>query len=210
VRNYSKFISLQGDKRKMATKKEVAKEAPKSWTDRLTGWMEAMAPLFDQPHLASVRDGLASLMPFLIIGAFTLLAVQFPIQAWLDYRSGNEALNAKLWVPFNLTYGLLSPFAAISIAYNLARRRGMEPLMPAIMSLLVFMVFATPAGMDGTYFDSKGLFTAIIVALLSVEIYRFFVERKLVITMPPQVPPSIANAFISLVPAIGLDRAGPL
>jgi PTS system cellobiose-specific IIC component len=204
VRNYSKFISLQGDKRKMATKKEVAKEAPKSWTDRLTGWMEAMAPLFDQPHLASVRDGLASLMPFLIIGAFTLLAVQFPIQAWLDYLSGNEALNAKLWVPFNLTYGLLSPFAAIAIAYNLARRRGMEPLMPAIMSLLVFMVFATPAGMDGTYFDSKGLFTAIIVALLSVEIYRFFVERKLVITMPPQVPPSIANAFISLVPGIVL------
>ena len=189
----------------MATKeKKVAKVTEKSWTDRLTGWMEAMAPLFDQPHLASVRDGLASLMPFLIIGAFTLLAVQFPIQSWLDYLSANEALNAKLWVPFNLTYGLLSPFAAIAIAYNLARRRGMEPLMPAILSLLVFMVFATPSGMDGTYFDSKGLFTAIIVGLLSVEIYRFFVERKLVITMPPQVPPSIANAFIALVPGIVL------
>src|SRR5574342_223135 len=109
-----------------------------SWTDRLMGWMEKLAPLFDQPHLASVRDGLASLMPFLIIGAFTLLILQFPVQSWLDYLDANTGLTDKLWVPFNLTYGLLSPFAAIAIAYNLARRRSMEPLMPAIMSLLVF------------------------------------------------------------------------
>lgn len=198
----------------MATKeKKAAKETEKSWTDRLTGWMEAMAPLFDQPHLASVRDGLASLMPLLIIGAFTLLIVQFPIQAWLDYLGGNEALNTKLWVPFNLTYGLLSVFASVAIAYNLARRRGMEPLMPAVMSLLTFLVIAAPtfvsdadgnSGLLSTYFDSKGLFTAIIVGLLSVEIYRFFVDRKLVITMPPQVPPSIASAFIALVPGIAL------
>lgn len=196
----------------MATEKKAAKEA-QSWTDRLTGWMEKMAPFFDQPHLASVRDGLASLMPFLIIGAFTLLIVQFPIQSWLDYLDGNPTLSDKLWVPFNMTYGLMSIFASLAIAYNLARRRGMEPLMPSVMSLLTFLVIAAPkfvsdadgnSGLLSTYFDSKGLFTAIIVGLLSVELYRFFVDRKLIITMPPQVPPSIANAFIALVPGIVL------
>jgi len=187
--------------------------AKQTWTDRLTGWMEKMAPIFDQPHLASVRDGLASLMPLLIIGAFTLLIVQFPIQSWLDYLDANPALTDKLWVPFNLTYGLLSPFVTIAIGYNLARRRNMEPLMPAVLSLLVFFVFTTPtfisneagdSGLLQTYFDTKGLFTAIIVALISVEIYRFFLERNLVIRMPPQVPPAIANAFIALVPGIVL------
>lgn len=191
----------------------AANAEPKSWTDRLTGWMENMAPLFDQPHLASVRDGLTVLVPLLIIGAFTLLIVQFPIQSWLDYLDATPTLTDKLWVPFNLTYGLLSPFATIAIAYNLARRRNMEPLMPAAIALLVFFVFTTPmfitdanenSGLLATYFDSKGLFTAIIVSLLSVEIYRFFVDRKLVITMPPQVPPSIANSFIALVPGIVL------
>jgi cellobiose PTS system EIIC component len=181
-----------------------------SWTDRLTGFMERLAPLFDQPHLASVRDGLTVLVPLLIIGAFTLLIVQFPIQGWLDYLDANPDLTDKLWVPFNLTYGLLSPFAAIAIAYNLARRRSMEPLMPSAIALLVFFVFTTPffissadgdSGLLATYFDSKGLFTAIIISLISVEVYRFFVERKLVITMPAQVPPSIANAFIALIPA---------
>ena len=181
----------------------------KSWTDRLTALMERMAPLFDQPHLASVRDGLTVLVPLLIIGATSLLIVQFPIQSWLDYLEANPDLNDKLWVPFNLTYGLLSPFATIAIAYNLARRRNMDALMPSVVSLLVFFVFTTPffisneaeeAGLLATYFDAHGLFTAIIVSLISVEVYRFFVERKLVVTMPPQVPPSIANAFIALIP----------
>jgi PTS system cellobiose-specific IIC component len=175
--------------------------------------MEGLAPLFDQPHLASVRDGLASLMPFLIIGAFTLLFLEFPLDAWKAFLGENPELTDKIWVPFLLTYGLLSPLAAIAIAYNLARRRKMEPLMPSLMAFLVFIFFAAPtfisdadgnSGLLQTYFDSKGLFTAIIVALLTVEIYRFFVDRNLVIKMPAQVPPSIANAFVSLVPGVVL------
>jgi len=188
-------------------------KAKASWTDRLMGGMEKLAPLFDQPHLASVRDGLASLMPLLIIGAFSLLVLQFPIQSWLDYLDANAALTDKLWVPFNLTYGLLAPFAALAIAYNLARRRNLEPLMPAALSLLTFIVFVAPVfiadesgqtGLLQTYFDTKGLFTAILVALISVEIYRFFVDRKWVISMPAQVPPAIANAFIALTPGVVL------
>jgi PTS system cellobiose-specific IIC component len=190
----------------MATEKKAANEA-QSWTDRLTGWMEKMAPFFDQPHLASVRDGLVALMPLLIIGAFSLLILQFPIQGWLDYLDGNPGLSDKIWVFFNMTYGLLSPFAALAIAYNLARRRSLDPLMPASLSLLAFITVASPiigawgsGGLPGTYFDGSGLFTAILVALFTVEIYRFFVSRNLVITMPAQVPPAIANAFVALVP----------
>ncbi len=190
-------------------------EAKVSWADRLSGWMEALAPLFDQPHLASVRDGLAALMPLLITGAFSLLILQFPVPAWLDYLDGNPDLAAKLWVPFNITYGLLSPFAALTISYSLARRRGLDPLMPAALSLLTFIVVASPIlgawgeqGLPGTYFDNSGLFTAIIVALISVEIYRFFVERNLIIRMPAQVPPAIANAFVALIPGIVILAIG--
>jgi hypothetical protein len=32
-------------------------KSKKGWADRLADAMEVMAPLFDQPHLASVRDG---------------------------------------------------------------------------------------------------------------------------------------------------------
>ena len=50
----------------------------KGWADRLAEAMEVMAPLFDQPHLASVRDGFVALMPLIIVGAFVLIILQFP------------------------------------------------------------------------------------------------------------------------------------
>ena len=181
----------------------------KNWADKLTDWMEVMAPLFDQPHLASVRDGLSALMPLLIIGAFSLLVVQFPIQGWLDYLDANTDLAGKLYAPFNIAFGLLSLFASFTIAYGLARRRGLEPLMPSAMALLGFITITSPIlgvwgeeGLPGTYFDNSGLFTAIIIGLLVVEIYNFFVKRNLVITMPPGVPPAIASAFVALIPGI--------
>jgi PTS system cellobiose-specific IIC component len=185
--------------------------ASKSWTDRLTDWMERMAPLFDQPHLASVRDGLVGLMPLLIVGAFSLLFLQFPIESWLSYLDANPALADKLWVPFNMTYGLLSIFAVFNIAYHLARRKGLDPLWPAGLALLAFIVIASPitgawgaSGLPGTYFDNQGLFTAILVALLTVEIFNWFVKRNLVITMPAGVPPSITAAFVALIPTFAV------
>lgn len=200
----------------------------KSWADRMTEWMEVMAPLFDQPHLASIRDGLVALMPLLIIGAFSLLILQFPVQSWLDYLDANPDLAGKIFVPFSMTYGLLSVFASIAIAYGLARRKGLEPLMPSAVALLAFITIASPIlgvwgeeGLPGTYFDNSGLFTAIIVSLLAVEIYNFFVQRGLIITMPPGVPPAIANSFVALIPGtvilllawivrvmLGIDVAG--
>lgn len=189
----------------------TASAEKKSWADRLSEAMEALAPLFDQPHLASVRDGLAGLMPLLIAGAFSLLFLQFPVQSWLDYLDANPDLASKLWVPFNMTYGLLSVFASVTISYHLARRKGLDPLMPTALSLLAFITIASPIlgawgeqGLPGTYFDNQGLFTAIIVSLLTVEIYNWFVKRNLVIRMPAGVPPSITAAFIALIPMIAV------
>lgn len=47
---------------------------------------------------------------------------------------------------------------------------------------------------------SQGLFVAILIALLSTEIYRFISNRNLVIRMPEGVPPAVAKSFLALVP----------
>ena len=68
----------------------------KGWADRLADAMEVMAPIFDQPHLAAVRDGFVAMMPLLIIGALTLLVLQFPcslarrveLLPWRHHESG--------------------------------------------------------------------------------------------------------------------------
>jgi PTS system cellobiose-specific IIC component len=197
-----------------------AAKSKKSWSDRLASGMEFLAPLFDQPHLASVRDGFVALMPLIIIGALVLIVLQFPVcfeNVDTCFLGGTDffvrtGLADKLWIPFNATYGLLSVYVTISVSYALARRRGLDPVMPVIFTFLSFLLLASPhltgfpaqtdeiAG-DATYFlGSRGLFTAIVVAIVSIEVYRFFVKRNLVITMPAGVPPAIANAFVALVP----------
>ncbi len=183
----------------------------KSWSDRLADGMEVLAPLFDQPHLASVRDGFVALMPLIIIGAVVLIVLQFPC----SLARGSECylgdtdfftrtgLADKLWVPFNITFGLLSVYVTLSVSYALARRRGLDPVMPVIFSFLSFLLVASPQLVDGepaTFLDNSGIFTAIVISLITVEVYRLFIERNLVITMPAGVPPAIANAFTALIP----------
>jgi PTS system cellobiose-specific IIC component len=188
----------------------------KGWADRLADGMEVLAPLFDQPHLASVRDGFVALMPLLIVGAVVLIILQFPCSLaqgsecylgdtafFTAAAEGQMSLADRLWVPFNITFGLLSVYVTLSVSYALARRRGLDPVMPVIFSLLSFVLIASPqlaGGEPATHLDNSGLFTAIIVALVSVEVYRFFIQRNLVITMPAGVPPAIANAFAALIP----------
>jgi PTS system cellobiose-specific IIC component len=56
--------------------------------------------------------------------------------------------------------------------------------------------------MDGL--GSKGLFTAILVALISVRVQKFFTDRHLVIKLPASVPPVVYESFLSLTPLLFL------
>ena len=47
---------------------------------------------------------------------------------------------------------------------------------------------------------SRGLFTAILVALVSVHVQKFFTDRAIVIRMPASVPPIVSQSFASLSP----------
>ena len=180
----------------------------KGWADRLADGMEFLAPLFDQPHLASIRDGFVAMMPLLIVGALVLVVLQFPLslekgsEVYLDSKLSPDLVDA-LWVPFNITFGLLSVYVLISITYSLRRRRGLDPLMPLIFTFLSYMLVATPqiaAGEPATFLDNTGLFTAIVIAVITVEVYKFFIDRNLYVSMPAGVPPAISNAFIALIP----------
>jgi len=180
----------------------------KNWADFLTNLMEKMAPVFDQPILASVRDGFVALMPLIIVGALVLIVLQFPLcfqdapECYLESRLP-EAISGSLWNVFNVTFGLLSLYVVFSVSYALSRRRGVDPLMPVIFAFLSYILVASPqlaGGEAGTFLDNRGLFTAIVVSVITVEVYRFFIQKNIVIKMPEGVPPAISNAFAALIP----------
>ncbi|MCL4181431.1 MAG: PTS transporter subunit EIIC, partial [Verrucomicrobia bacterium] len=47
---------------------------------------------------------------------------------------------------------------------------------------------------------SRGLFTAILVALIAVTVQKWFTDRNVVIKLPANVPPAVYESFLSLTP----------
>ena len=60
---------------------------------------------------------------------------------------------------------------------------------------------ASFTGFDGSYLGATGLFTALLVGIIALEIYNLFRKTDaLKIKMPEQVPPGVARAFEVLIP----------
>ncbi|MDP2965999.1 MAG: PTS transporter subunit EIIC [Pelolinea sp.] len=174
-------------------------KAKRSFSD----WLEStmMPPIIKlggQRHLVAVRDGFMGVIAFLIVGAFFLIIAFPPVQSW---AKAVEPYIGTILIPFNLTFAIMSVYVSFGVAYHLARSyKDIDPLMAGITSTATFLILATPGKLDGTWLGTKGLFVAILVGLISVEIYRAIVKSGFVIKMPEGTPPAVTNAFIALVP----------
>ena len=110
--------------------------------------------------------------------------------------------------------GMLSLISAFAIAYYLAGSYKLSQMNAGFTSMIIFMIVAAPANYvalaDGnvasmintTYLGSQGLFTSIIVSLLTVEITRICMQKKITIKMPEGVPPFLSDMFSSIVPLV--------
>lgn len=162
-----------------------------------------MVKVGEQRHLKAVRNGISATIPFIIIGSVFLIIGNLPFPGWANFIGG---FASKLNAPVNATFGILAILATAGIGYNLAKDYKLDPISGAILSIVGFMLTQmTPKyDLDLTNFGSTGLFTAIIMSLIAVEILRFFVKHDFVIKLPKGVPPAIANSFASLVPGAAL------
>jgi PTS system cellobiose-specific IIC component len=82
-----------------------------------------------------------------------------------------------------------------------------------VVSMIIFLMVAAPAkmviledgkttftGLDVTSLGGVGLFTAIIVAIFSVKIYKFCRDKKIEIRLPASIPPFLSDSFSALIP----------
>ncbi|MBK4768620.1 MAG: PTS cellobiose transporter subunit IIC [Pantoea sp. Morm] len=172
-----------------------------------------------QKHVLSVRDGIILNMPFMLIGSFFLIFAYLPIPAWGHLMADlfGDSWRNKLLYPVRATYDIMALISSFGIAYRLAEKyRTLDPLTSGAMALVAFVMtipqqtlFAPVEGAPAqlvtgvlpiSLIGSQGLFVAIVIALLSTEIYRFVHSRNLVIKMPEGVPPAVAKSFLALVP----------
>lgn len=148
--------------------------------------------LGNQRHLRALRDGILLSMPLIIIGSVFLILGNLPIEGYSDW------LNEIGILPiFNKivdgSFGLMALVTAFGVAYSLGEDYDVDGVSAGIVSLASFII-VTPyiAGEAGNgipyaFVGSSGLFVAIIVGLISAEIFRFFVQKNFTIKMPAGV-----------------------
>lgn len=205
-------------------------ETKEKGMERFTAFVqEKMAPVANfmgsEKHLAAMQKGFMSVLPMIFVGAVFMIIANPPVTADMVASGGvwkifsgwlNFAANYKMTIliPYNLTMGMLALYCAFTIAYSLAKSYKM-PVVPCGMTSMVtfFVVAAPPSYMalaDGRtsllmptgYLGAQGLFAAIIVALVTVEITRFCREKNITIKLPDSMPPSLAESFATIIPML--------
>ncbi|MDF2680802.1 MAG: celB [Brevibacillus sp.] len=181
--------------------------------------MPVAGRIAEQKHLQAIRDGIILTMPLLIIGSIFLIIGFIPIPGYNDFMSGifGDKWLTKLLYPVNATFDIMALIVSFGVAYRLAEKYKVDPLSAGAISVASFLLATpyttmfTPEGASTAVevggvipvalMGSKGLFVAMILALLSTEIYRKIIQKKIIITMPDGVPPAVARSFVALIPA---------
>ncbi|MCC6234968.1 MAG: PTS sugar transporter subunit IIC [Verrucomicrobiales bacterium] len=166
----------------------------------------ALTAVSDNIYLAAIRAGMVSVVPLTIIGGLFLVIAYLPVAGWEDRIKDFLPL---LKAPVTATFGLLSVFVSFAIAYDLGKALKQEAVVSASMATLIFLLVQLDIKPDDQVLvmdnlGSKGLFTAVLIALITVRVQKFFTDQRLVIRLPESVPPIVYESFLSLTPMIFL------
>ncbi len=160
--------------------------------------------LEQQKHIQSIKDGIISIVPIIIVGSFCTIFIG--INNIISTGAVHDFISKYLGF---LTYAtafttdLMAIYATYFISKNLAHRydiNGSQPSITALVSFFIVSAIIKDGTMTTAYLGATGLFTAILIALITVEVYNICYKYKLYIKMPKSVPPMVQDSFASLVP----------
>lgn len=164
-------------------------------------------------YLQILQKTFVSVMSLLLIGSLFLLVAQLPIDAWKEFLGPDmialltRASGVGTQV-LALYIGVTTSYYAIDFYNNQeGAEKKLDPMPPTVLTIAsLLLLFPNPVIEKVTYLEigglgAKAVFTAIIVALVTIEIYRFIIKKKLVIKMPDGVPPMIMESFMALIPS---------
>lgn len=188
----------------------------------------AAVKLSNNRYLTSIKDAFDYVSPFLIVGSFILLIFNLPFTdknnfMYINWYDNFTKTYAGDFIQiYNVSMGVLSIFVAYGIGYSLAGSYNLSTVTGGFLSLFAFLltaakvnalsvaedvanIFFTESGssinvLDARFLDAKGIFSAIIAGIVSIEIYRFLVSKKMTIKLPDSVPPAIAKSFEIIIP----------
>lgn len=199
----------------------------KNWLDRLTDFIEnKLAPplikISQNRYLQSLQNAFIVMMPYMILGATATLVLNlgglFAEGTGLNMPQVAETVNnlvdiirpALLQIVF-VSINIMALLTVIINSYFLGeyyshKNKSISPIVCGIVGMISFLCFIDFMELSANFdwpayiLGAPSLFSGIIISIVSVEIYRWFIEKKITIKMPEGVPPMVANAFTSIIP----------
>lgn len=195
-------------------------ENPSNSIEKLNNLLSPIASkIGNQRHLKAISSGMMFGLPFIVIGSFFLIFANPPINmdqfnpetanfflrflaGWKEFAVNNYGL---LTAPYDLTMGIIGLVSCFGIAYSLSEDYGINPSMNGMVAAVTYLMVCTPV-VDGSiqlnYLGTNGLFVAIIIGLLVVEICRLFEVKNIKLKLPESVPPMVATFINTLFPLL--------
>lgn len=181
--------------------------------------MEGAGKIGNNRHLLAIRDTLVGMIAITMIGSFAVLINNLGqiIKPWgkmLEAIFGKNytALGGDIWFG---TFAFLTIFAVFGIANQLAKSYGDDGFEAMFIAAACFFILLPQVAQvegvkDGVwglisvnYMNATALFTGIIVALLSTEVFvRLARVKYMIIKLPEGVPPAVARSFAKLLPGM--------
>lgn len=177
------------------------------------------AKIGEQRHLKSISTGMMMTLPLIVIGSIFLIIANPPVNpelvdpnttnifmkfllAWKNFAVENYG---AITTPYDMTMGMAGLMSAFTIAYCLAGEYKMNNAMAGLISTSVFLMVCAPASEGSiplSFLGADGLFVAIIIGLVSVEITRFIENKGWQVKFPDSVPPAVTSFVNSMLPLL--------
>jgi len=181
--------------------------------EKITSFFNRVSPWFDKmgnnPYLQTISGAMMSTLGPVFIGSISVLLVV--LMNMVPALQGLTQITLILSKVNTVTLGSLAIYIAILMAYHLVRKldRDEDPISAAVIALLSFLII-TPIGqmadktsaIPTTWLGAQGVFSAMIVGLISARLYLAIKRKGWTIKMPAGVPPMVTRMFEALIPTI--------
>lgn len=162
-------------------------------------------------YIKSIGEGSMGLLSIIMLGAFFSIFKNISWEPYQNFLKVTHIYDVISIIP-QFTTEMIGLFMAFSIAYrashnfNIADHSFSTGILSTVSYLILIPVntelIERSTIIDMSFLGSKGVFTAIIVSLVTTKIMQFFVNKNLTIKLPEGVPPMVLKSFIALIPAI--------
>ena len=182
-----------------------------------------MTKISSNRYINAINAGFNAVSPLILIGSFFIIIFNLPLaneNSFLYIKGYHNFITIfhKYYIQiFNASIGIISLFLSYSIAYSLAGHYKLDNQTSAFLSVYSFILLSAKSLLitisssasnilylkesgtinviDASYLNAKGVLIAILCSIISVEVYRFIIEKKINIKFPQSVPPAIAKSI---------------